>query len=160
MIGKQINFYLTAADRLRLLKSIRKQVGLMILKRSDTRPYHVSDQLDKGANEWAIEYLCQPCASEKVLNAVSRAQIDASELLAIESILPPAVDGIVQRGRFWYSPRRLDNGLFVPKQEDFVDWASAVFHCAKRELLPHRNGDLIGPETQLLLDSGDLSLSS
>lgn len=146
MIGKQINFYITGPDRLRLLESINSKVGCVLIKRSDTRPYHVADKLDKSEDDWAIAYLCEPSRAEHVLDAILSGTSDASTLLGIEFIQPKEEDGLIHRGRFWYAPKCLSAGEFVQKPKDFVDWANAVFATAKRELEPYKNGDWIGLE--------------
>jgi hypothetical protein len=160
MIGKQINFYLTAADRLQLMKAIQSKLGCIIVKRTDAQPYRACDQFDKEEDEWAIAYLCQHHHSNGVLDAVLSGHIDSSELLCIEFIQPTEIDSSIQRGRFWYTPKRLREQTLVPKPKDFVDWACAVFACAKHELSPHGNGDWIGPEARSRLDSGEIRLST
>jgi len=160
MIGKQINFFLTTEDRLHLLKSIKAQAGLVLLQRSDAQPYRVFDIVDRTEDIWAIAYLCPPAQERDVLESVSSERADSAGLAAIEFIQPAATECTISRGRFWYAPKRLQDGKFVQKPKEFVDWANAVFSCVKRELVPFGNGDWIGSEAKTRVAAGDIRLST
>jgi hypothetical protein len=159
MIGKQINFYLTDADQLHLLRSICKDGGCALVKRSDDRPYHVSDQFERAKDEWAVAYICEPSRADRVLDSVLPGGGDSSSLLAIEFIQCVEEDGAIQRGRLWYAPKHLCEGVWIQKPKDFIDWADGILARAKRELARYGNGDWIGPEAKSRLDAGNVRLS-
>ena len=146
MIGKQANFYLTSTDQLHLLELINRNVGCVLIKRDDDRSYHASMKYEKKETDWAIAYLCAPSFTEQVLDAIQSGEYDSSMLLAIEFIQSVEEDGIIRRGRLWYSPMCLSAGELVQKQKSFIDWANSVLRNVKRELAPYGNGDWIGSE--------------
>lgn len=154
MIGKQINFYLTASDHQALLSLVNDAVGLAIITRDDETNYCSRDVFEKKADDWAVAYVTQPSARNEVLSKLLSGVEDSTELLAIEFIQSTESNGVISRGRFWYSSATYIGGVKVRKPDSFVIWADSVLSVTRRHLARFANGDYIGSQASSKLKDG------
>ena len=157
MIGRQINFFLTAEDQAQLLTNLNAALGCALIKRdSDSKPYFLAQDFSKEDEDWAVAYLCETVRSDKILKEIASGKSDASELCAIEFIQPMQEGKVLRRGRFWYTSKYHLGRGFIQKPESFADWAEQVFRLTRRELVRQNNGDLIGSDALALQEASKI----
>ena len=161
MIGKQVNFFLTAKDQNLLLTRIDDHLGCALIKRNDERcDYFLANSLEKKPGDWAIAYLCEKERAQAILEALNSGKSDVSQLCALEFIQPMEERGALQRGRFWYTPKNHKNAGFRDKPKAFVSWADRVLNLTKRELKKYGNGDFAGADALVRLEAKEIQFET
>ena len=159
MIGKQLGLFLSAQDQTDLLERIRNEAGCVLVKRTDTCDYFATEDLRRTGEDWASAFLCRKHDAEQVLRQISGPNYVGTHGEVIEFAMPMLEGNRLRRGRFWYSEKYAEGGIFVCKSMEFVEWAKKVFRITKAGLKTVGAGNLIGSEARELSDRSVLLLT-
>lgn len=159
MIGKQLNFYITAQDQADLLTRINDQVKCLLIKKTaDDEPYEATTEFVRSASDWALSYLSAPEYAASALQRISDGETRAVNLDVVEFIQSFQEGSFLRPGRFWFSPKRSGDARLGRKRAEFVLWASAVLRIGKKVLIRRSDGYFIGLEAAELSEKGLLQL--
>lgn len=165
-MGRQLNFYATAADIAELEACIRRLEPVAILHaRSPNANPRVLPSLN--FSEEAAPLLFYYLVLEPELPKIVTEHVPARGYWTVDILRSPAVefqgcyfdDKILRRGRVYYVDGFYNqNGTWVEKSEKFRHWAGAVL-SAVRKSLKKQGPDYIGPHASAWLQRKGGALS-
>lgn len=160
-MGRQLNFYMHPDDLAAFQCDVERRHAVVLASRA-TSPSSVRLPTVL-VTKYGVEPLCIYLAREEDLHLVRHDEIGESRDYAIDSLRSPVIefsrcyfgDGVIRRGRLWFSTGYFENGGERRNQpEEFVRWASGWLRSLRRQYLRLKDGDFAGPEAKKWFDAG------
>jgi hypothetical protein len=146
-MGRQFSYYACPEDLAEVESKVLRPLGgtmLMTGKRDGAQTIEAVDEFSLPLEEMGRETLFLFLSPPKDLQRMvfSGPWLDASKSHVIEIGRSYIKDGRIRLARYWYETKFLEDGAFVEKPLEFVDWAQAVFRLTKKMMT--RRAVLIG----------------
>jgi hypothetical protein len=161
MRGRQINFFLGAADQDPFERALLQAGDFLILKarvRSPSLETERTTVIQAFGEEPLRVYLARPEDAREIelslIGETSEYSIDPVLNRVVEFDRCYVAESLIRPGRLYYVPAFFQNGKLLRKPTDFLYWCDRLFREARHQLKKVDRSWYAGPEALVLRQSG------